>query len=136
MTGTGQPQRELSHAVELCPNDAGVHREHAYRLGWSGRGAEASAEMAKARELDPLSPWFSQAAELINYHLRNYKAMIEVGRRHVARTKIPGLPTTFSVSAMKVQAKRSKRFLSIRRPSSYRRATQTLPLDWRTHTRR
>ena len=77
-------EREFSHADKLCPNDAVIHREDAFYLEWSGRAAEASAEMAKALELDPLSPWFLLAQGLINYQRRNYKAMIEVGRQHVA----------------------------------------------------
>ncbi len=76
--------RELSHAIELCPNDAAAYRERAYHLGWRGRAAEASAEMAKARELDPLDPWSLQAEEVMHYHLRNYKALIDVGQQHVA----------------------------------------------------
>ncbi len=77
-------ERELSQAIELCPNDAGAHRERAYHLGWNGRTIEASAEMAKARELDPLDPWFLQVEEVMHYHRRNYKAMISVGQQHVA----------------------------------------------------
>jgi len=39
--------------------------------------------MAKARELDPLLPLLLTGRALINYHLRNYKAMVEVGRQDV-----------------------------------------------------
>jgi eukaryotic-like serine/threonine-protein kinase len=77
-------EREFSHALELCPNSAMIHWQQAYFSGWSGRGAEAMAEMAKARELDPILPIFLQGESLINYHLRNYKALIEVGRQYVA----------------------------------------------------
>jgi tetratricopeptide (TPR) repeat protein len=77
-------EREFSYALELCPNSATIHWQQAYFSGWSGRGAEALAQMAKTRELDPLLPYVLQGEALINYHLRNYKAMIEVGRRYVA----------------------------------------------------
>ena len=77
-------EREFRYALELCPNDAGIHWQQAYYSGWSGRGVEALAEMAKARELDPLLPNLLLCGALINYHLRNYKAMIVVGRQYVA----------------------------------------------------
>jgi TolB-like protein/DNA-binding winged helix-turn-helix (wHTH) protein/Tfp pilus assembly protein PilF len=77
-------EREFRLALELCPNDAGIHWQQAYYSGWSGRGAEALAEMAKARELDPLLRNLSLCRALINYHIRNYNAMIEAGRQDVA----------------------------------------------------
>ena len=40
--------------------------------------------MAKARELDPLLPILLLGQALMNYHLRNYKAMCEAGRQYVA----------------------------------------------------
>jgi len=75
--------REFRFALELCPNDAGIHWQQAYYAGWSGRGVEALAEMAKARELDPLLRNLSLCQALINYHLRNYNTMIEAGRQYV-----------------------------------------------------
>jgi len=77
-------ERELRYALELCPNNASAHWNKGYYSGWSGRGAEALGEMAKARELDPRLPWLFEGTALINYHLRNYKAMVEVGRQYVA----------------------------------------------------
>jgi TolB-like protein/Flp pilus assembly protein TadD len=77
-------ERELRYALELCPNSASAHWTKGYYSGWRGRGAEALGEMAKARELDPLSRWLLRYHAVINYHLRNYKAMVEVGRQDVA----------------------------------------------------
>jgi TolB-like protein/DNA-binding winged helix-turn-helix (wHTH) protein/Tfp pilus assembly protein PilF len=77
-------ESEFKHAVELCPSDARIHWEHAYYLAWSGHGAEAQAEIAKTREVDPLMPYLFGGAALINYQLRNYPAMIDTGRRYVA----------------------------------------------------
>lgn len=77
-------EKEYSHALQLCPSSAAIHWSHAYHSGWRGRGKEALAEMAKARELDPRKPdlWLGEA--LINFHLRNYKAMIEACQQYVA----------------------------------------------------
>ena len=41
--------------------------------------------MAKIRELDPIRSEPLAAKSVINYHLRNYKALIEIGRAYVAR---------------------------------------------------
>jgi len=77
-------EREIVHTVELCPNDARARWEHAYYTAWTGRGAEALAEMARNREIDPYWEVFSRRELLIYYCLRNYKEMIEVGRAYVA----------------------------------------------------
>jgi TolB-like protein/Tfp pilus assembly protein PilF len=77
--------REYGYALELCPNSASTLLHHAYYLAWRGRGAEALAEMEKTRELDPLFSPFLQGKAFINYHLRNYKALIEIGRAFVAQ---------------------------------------------------
>jgi TolB-like protein/Tfp pilus assembly protein PilF len=78
-------ERQLRYALELCPNSAEAHWRHAFYLGWSGRGAEALAEMAKTGEkFDPVVPYSLRGEALINYHLRNYKALIELGRRYLA----------------------------------------------------
>jgi len=76
-------EKELSHAVELCPNNAGMRAQYAYYEAWSGRGSEAMAESAKAQELDPLSPHNLNAGGLIYYHLRNYTALTEVSHQFV-----------------------------------------------------
>jgi TolB-like protein/DNA-binding winged helix-turn-helix (wHTH) protein/Flp pilus assembly protein TadD len=76
-------EKEITHAVELCPNHAGWHAEYAYYEVWSGQGPEAVAELAKAQELDPLSPHTLNGWGLIDYHLRNYTALTEVSRQLV-----------------------------------------------------
>src|SRR5262249_21477477 len=77
-------EREFRSALELCPSDANIHWQQAYYSGWSGRGVEALAGMAKAREFDPLLPILLLGEALMNYHLRNYEAMVGVGRQYVA----------------------------------------------------
>src|SRR5262249_29261740 len=59
----------------------GVRRLHSV----IGRIAEARVEVAKTHELDPIQsePFVGEA--LINYHLRNYKALIEIARAFVAQ---------------------------------------------------
>lgn len=42
------------------------------------------AELAKARELDPLNPGALQYEAVINYYLRNYQGLIEASRRYAA----------------------------------------------------
>jgi TolB-like protein/DNA-binding winged helix-turn-helix (wHTH) protein/Flp pilus assembly protein TadD len=77
-------ERGLNRAIELCANDAYFHFQHAFYLGWSGRVAEAKSEAAKTRELDPLaSTEVLQIEAVIDYHLSNYRSMIEAGRRYV-----------------------------------------------------
>jgi TolB-like protein/Tfp pilus assembly protein PilF len=73
-------EKEYLHGLELCPNDAGIHLEYAAYKAVNGRIAEAQAEMAKGRDLDPIhsEPFVNEA--VINYHLRNYKALIETDR--------------------------------------------------------
>lgn len=76
--------REFEQALQLCPNSASIHWDHAYYAGWNEHGADALAEMEKTRELDPLFPPFLLGKALINYHLRDYKALTDVGREYVA----------------------------------------------------
>jgi TolB-like protein/tetratricopeptide (TPR) repeat protein len=77
-------EKEILHALELCPNDSRLHWHFAGYRATNGRIAEARAEVARTRELDPIQsePFVGEA--VINYHLRNYKALIEIGRAFVA----------------------------------------------------
>jgi TolB-like protein/Tfp pilus assembly protein PilF len=77
-------EKEILHALELCPNDSRLHWHFAGYRATNGRIAEARAEVARTRELDPIQfePFVGEA--VINYHLRNYKALIKIGRAFVA----------------------------------------------------
>jgi adenylate cyclase len=70
--------RELKHAIELNPNLA-VAR---YNLGLSfirqGRLDEASVELRKARELDPLSSVIARAVAIPHYFKRDYARAFEL----------------------------------------------------------
>jgi tetratricopeptide (TPR) repeat protein len=62
-------------------------------LGWSGRREEALAA-ARVRELDPF--YAAPLAELaIYYHQRDYKAMIEIGRKSVGSDPLQWLSHYF-----------------------------------------
>jgi TolB-like protein/DNA-binding winged helix-turn-helix (wHTH) protein/Tfp pilus assembly protein PilF len=78
----GAAEREFDAAVELAPNYAWAHSNRANFLGWQGRRAEAAAEIATSRELDPAYSF--AACESGNYfELRDYPALAEVSRRGV-----------------------------------------------------
>lgn len=78
-------EKEFLHALELCPNDSRLHWRFAGYRATNGRIAEARTEVARTRELDPIQsePFVGEA--VINYHLRNYKVLVETGRAFVAQ---------------------------------------------------
>lgn len=75
-------ERELRYALELCPNYLGSHWLHVFYSAPNGRIAEAQAEAAKLRELDPVQSEPLDAEAFINYHARNYQALVEVSRSY------------------------------------------------------
>jgi eukaryotic-like serine/threonine-protein kinase len=75
-------EREFKYSLELNPNYPDGHQLFALYLGWTGRRAEALAEVAKMRELDPGYGLTVEPA--IYYHLRDYKAMVEMTPQRVA----------------------------------------------------
>jgi tetratricopeptide (TPR) repeat protein len=87
--------RELRHAIELNPNLA-VAR---YNLGLSfirqGRLDEASAELAKARELDPISSIIARAVVIPHYFKRDYPRAFELLRQ--ANELGPPLSATWEI---------------------------------------
>jgi eukaryotic-like serine/threonine-protein kinase len=76
-------EREFKHALELNPNNLDGHIRFAIYLGWSGRRAEALAEMRKALEIDP-GATMGEDPVLIYYHFRDYRPMVESGKDFVA----------------------------------------------------
>jgi tetratricopeptide (TPR) repeat protein len=75
-------EREFNLALELAPSYAWGHSSRSGFLAWSGRRAEALAEIGKARELDP--GYSSAACESADYfQLRDYERLMEVSRRGI-----------------------------------------------------
>ena len=87
--------RELQHAIELSPNLAVAH----YNMGLSfirqGRLDEASAELLKARELDPLSSVIARAVAIPHYFKRDYARAFELLRQ--ANELGPPLSATWEI---------------------------------------
>ena len=87
--------RELKHAIELNPNLAVAH----YNLGLSfirqGRLDEASAELAKARGLDPISSIIARAMVIPHYFKRDYPRAFELLRQ--ANELGPPLSATWEI---------------------------------------
>ena len=87
--------RELKHAIELNPNLAVAH----YNLGLSfirqGRLDEASAELMKARALDPLSSVIARAVVIPYYFKRDYGRAFELLRQ--ANELGPALSATWEI---------------------------------------
>ncbi len=87
--------KELGHAIELSPNLAVAH----YNLGLSfirqGRLDEASAELMKARALDPLSSVIARAVVIPYYFKRDYGRAFELLRQ--ANELGPALSATWEI---------------------------------------
>src|SRR5215475_3899190 len=87
--------RELKHAIELNPNLAVAH----YNLGLSfirqGRLDEASAELAKARGLDPISSIIARAVVIPHYFKQDYHRAFELLRQ--ANELGPPLSATWEI---------------------------------------
>jgi TolB-like protein/DNA-binding winged helix-turn-helix (wHTH) protein/Tfp pilus assembly protein PilF len=77
-------ERELRYAVEVNPNSMESHEALVWYLAWSGREAEARAEVEKMRQLDPAYPFIPQQETGIYYHQRNYKLLLEASEKSVA----------------------------------------------------
>jgi len=78
-------EKEYLYGLELCPNDWVLHWNYLVDTASIGRITVALAEMAKTRELNPIRSEPFAAEAVINYHLRNYKALIEIDRAFVAQ---------------------------------------------------
>jgi serine/threonine protein kinase/tetratricopeptide (TPR) repeat protein len=77
-------EKEYLHTLELCPNDDGPRYSYSFYAAITGRRDLALAEMTKGRELDPIHGEPLRGESLVDYHSRNYKALIEVSRSSTA----------------------------------------------------
>jgi TolB-like protein/DNA-binding winged helix-turn-helix (wHTH) protein/Tfp pilus assembly protein PilF len=76
-------ESEFQRALELDPKDVNTHQWHAVSLAKIGRFKEATAEIAIAKELDPLSlPVATSEGEILRY-ARQYDDAIEELRRAI-----------------------------------------------------
>jgi len=70
-------ESEYGKAVELAPNEAGIHSDYAVFLVAMGRQPQALSEMKKALELDPVGESTSISAVYVYYLARQYGKGIE-----------------------------------------------------------
>src|SRR5579864_3733419 len=78
-------EREFKYALELNPNSVESQERYIWFLAWSGRRAEAFAELASMAKLDLLARNGSRAELGIYYHERDYRALVETSRRYITR---------------------------------------------------
>jgi serine/threonine protein kinase/Tfp pilus assembly protein PilF len=76
-------EREFLRALDLNPNYATAHQWYAEYLSSRGRPDEALAEIAKAKDLDPLSLIVQVVEAQILYMAGRYDAAIEAGLKAV-----------------------------------------------------
>jgi serine/threonine protein kinase/tetratricopeptide (TPR) repeat protein len=79
----------FKHAIALNPSDATAHLRYALALPWFGRFDEALGEIARAREVDPLSPQINANEGQILYFARRYDQAIGHFRRGLGLASEP-----------------------------------------------
>jgi eukaryotic-like serine/threonine-protein kinase len=77
-------EREFRHSIDLNPNYVEGRIALVWYLAWSGRRDEALAEVQKIRSLDPAYPFTSLDESGVYYHERDYKSLVEAGKKSVA----------------------------------------------------
>jgi len=76
-------EREFRYALELNPNYVAGQEELGWYLAWTGRREEALAQLAIMSKLDFIYTNRTAVEPGIYYHLRDYKTLIEAGKRCV-----------------------------------------------------
>ena len=76
-------EREFRYTIALAPSYDCAHEDYANFLSFSGRRAEALAEITKSHELNPDFD-VESAESLLYYQMRDYKALIDSGLRGVS----------------------------------------------------
>jgi eukaryotic-like serine/threonine-protein kinase len=77
-------EKEFRYALELNPNYVGGQEQLAWYLAWSGRRAEALAELANMSKLDFTYTAHTAVESGIYYHQRDYKTLVEVSKKFVS----------------------------------------------------
>ncbi len=76
--------RNFHRAFELNPNSLRIHSHHVNYLAWRGQRAEALAEWAILRQLDPVRLESEVHSGHVYYQTRDYSLMLEAMRNYVA----------------------------------------------------
>jgi tetratricopeptide (TPR) repeat protein len=76
-------EREFNYAIALAAGYDCARAYHSSYLSWSGRRAEALAEITRGRELNPGSS-FAISQSGAYFQLRDYPSLVEASRRGVA----------------------------------------------------
>jgi TolB-like protein/DNA-binding winged helix-turn-helix (wHTH) protein/Flp pilus assembly protein TadD len=79
----GAAEVALRRAVVLDPRSAMGHLVLGHALSQMGRHAEASAEVARARELDPLQPLTHALSSQVAFQRRDHRAALEHARHAI-----------------------------------------------------
>ncbi|MSU50431.1 MAG: TIR domain-containing protein [Opitutus sp.] len=77
-------EREYRRTLELAPADAETRMWYSLAFSVLGRHAEAIAEAAKARQLDPLSVSNKMAEAWVFFYAKNFDRALAVGREVIA----------------------------------------------------
>ena len=74
-------ERSARRALDLAPGDAEAHHTYGLLAGVQGRLDECIAELKRARERDPLNPYYhEQLGQVLIYARRDDRAIAELGR--------------------------------------------------------
>lgn len=78
-------ERDVKHALEVNPNSSNAHHMYSVLLRLAGKKEEARREMARAYELNPLSPAQVGAVGWSLYYDRDFDEVIAFDRRVTAQ---------------------------------------------------
>jgi TolB-like protein/DNA-binding winged helix-turn-helix (wHTH) protein/Tfp pilus assembly protein PilF len=73
-------ERNFERSIALAPSYSCAHEDHALYLAFSGRRAEALAELARSKQLDP-GPGSAMLASGVYYQLRDYDDLLQASRQ-------------------------------------------------------
>ncbi|MGH7724109.1 MAG: protein kinase domain-containing protein [Candidatus Eiseniibacteriota bacterium] len=86
---------QFVRSLELNPSDASARQQYGMYLVTQGRSPEADSQLAKARELDPLSPMVGAMSLWPSYFDRRFAVTIREGSRQLAAGT--GLPLAHQI---------------------------------------
>jgi len=76
-------ERNFNKAIELSPSYSCAREDRAVYLSFLGRRTEAQDDLATSRTIDP-SPAMLMTEVASDYQLRDYGALLDASRRHIA----------------------------------------------------